>query len=187
MKTCILLVPIEFRSKSRRLSGLRSTVCAYKFSVQLALTISFSSSFNQAISTMHLAKFLSAILISSALVFYGMYEKNLNKDLSNPIHNLFVAQGRRLDDFSSEDDSINEINIEDGRKIILPLVDRLFNSAETQTKIKVVKNRPTKIKRENDAGEESTKSSKHAHSMITSMLSFVSSVVNFGRTMMGRE
>lgn len=69
----------------------------------------------------------------------------------------------------------------------MPLVDRLFNSAETQTKIKVVKNRPNKIKRENDAGEESTKSSKHAHSMITSMLSFVSSVVNFGRTMMGRE
>lgn len=136
---------------------------------------------------MHLAKFLSAILISSALLLFGMYEKNWKKNLSNQIPNLFTAQARRLDDFSFEDDSINEINIEDGRKIIMPLVDRLFNSAETQTKIKVVKNRPNKFKRENDAGEETTKSSKHAHSMITSMLSFVSSVVNFGRTMIGRE
>lgn len=81
---------------------------------------------------------------------------------------------------------MNEISIEDGRKLIMPIVDRIFSSAETQTQIKVRQSRPNKIKREGDA-EETTKSSKHAHSMITSMLSFVSSVVNFGRTMMRSE
>lgn len=135
---------------------------------------------------MHLTKFLTAIL-SVLHLCYTVCARRPEKSfcLTWPL-TFFAAQGRRLDDYSSEDERMNEISIEDGRKLIMPIVDRIFSSAETQTQIKVRQSRPNKIKREGDA-EETTKSSKHAHSMITSMLSFVSSVVNFGRTMMRSE
>ncbi|KAH8406849.1 hypothetical protein KR222_006195, partial [Zaprionus bogoriensis] len=89
-----------------------------------------------------------------------------------------------LDIFSTEDDRMNEISVEDGRNPSMPILDRIFNSAELQILTKGRPSRPNKIKR-ND--EDTTRSSKHAHSMITSMLSFVSSVVNFGRTFMRNE
>ncbi|XP_022218680.2 uncharacterized protein LOC111071570, partial [Drosophila obscura] len=90
--------------------------------------------------------------------------------------------------FSDEDDDrFNEISGEWGgnRKLVFPRLDRLFSSAEVPSgnlkKIKI----SSKIKRNNDstsASGDTTESSKHAHSMITSMLTFVSSVMNFGRS-----
>ncbi|KAH8390504.1 hypothetical protein KR215_003204, partial [Drosophila sulfurigaster] len=89
-----------------------------------------------------------------------------------------------LDDFSSEDDRINEISAELGRKLILPNVDRLFSSAEDRES---TKQRETPSNNINRKVTETTKSSKHAHGMITSMLSFVSSVLNFGKTIIRNE
>ncbi|KAH8379453.1 hypothetical protein KR009_005080 [Drosophila setifemur] len=79
--------------------------------------------------------------------------------------------------YSREDDErMNEVSGEWFRKPILRL-DRLFSSAEKPSESL----RPVKRPSRNDKGD-TTESSKHAHSMITSMLSFVSSVVNFGRS-----
>ncbi|KAH8302537.1 hypothetical protein KR044_007996, partial [Drosophila immigrans] len=89
-----------------------------------------------------------------------------------------------LDDFSSEDDRINEISGEIGRKLILPNVDRIFSSAEDQVPSKQSETPSNKINRNL---KDTTKSSKHAHSMITSMLSFVSSVLSFGKTIIRNE
>ncbi|KAL7732213.1 hypothetical protein ACLKA6_018453 [Drosophila palustris] len=110
---------------------------------------------------MFLAKFLSVFVICCAL-----------------------AQGHPLDDFSSEDDRINEISAELNRKPFIPNVERIFSSAEFQTPTNRDGNAPNKINRN---GEDTTKSSKHAHGMITSMLSFVSSVLNFGKTIIRNE
>ncbi|XP_034482073.1 uncharacterized protein LOC117787611 [Drosophila innubila] len=110
---------------------------------------------------MFLAKFLSVFLICCALV-----------------------QALPLDDFSSEDDRINEISSELDRKPFIPNVERIFSSAEIQTPTKLGEKNRNKINRN---GEDTTKSSKHAHGMITSMLSFVSSVLNFGKTIIRNE
>ncbi|XP_023168866.2 uncharacterized protein LOC111598065 [Drosophila hydei] len=110
------------------------------------------------------AKFLSVCLISSAL--------------------LLTAQGSPWFKFSSEDDRQNEISEEDfGRKVIIPDVERIFSSAEIEQLARSTK-ATNKIKRQD---METTKSSKHAHGMITSMLSFVSNVLNFGRTFLSNE
>ncbi|XP_034103974.1 uncharacterized protein LOC117567835 [Drosophila albomicans] len=117
--------------------------------------------FTLQVLTMFLAKFLSVLLIACAL-----------------------AQALPLDDFSSEDDRINEISAELGRKLILPNVDRLFSSAEDRESTKQRESPSNNINRKLT---ETTKSSKHAHGMITSMLSFVSSVLNFGKTIIRNE
>ncbi|XP_062136309.1 uncharacterized protein LOC133845763 [Drosophila sulfurigaster albostrigata] len=118
--------------------------------------------FTLQVLTMFLAKFLSVLLIACAL-----------------------AQALPLDDFSSEDDRINEISAELGRKLILPNVDRLFSSAEDRESTKQRESPSNNINRKREI--ETTKSSKHAHGMITSMLSFVSSVLNFGKTIIRNE
>ncbi|XP_060654643.1 uncharacterized protein LOC132790201 [Drosophila nasuta] len=117
--------------------------------------------FTLQVLTMFLAKFLSVLLIACAL-----------------------AQALPQDDFSSEDDRINEISAELGRKLILPNVDRLFSSAEDRESTKQRESPSNNINRK---VTETTKSSKHAHGMITSMLSFVSSVLNFGKTIIRNE
>lgn len=124
-------------------------------------------------------KFLSVFFISSALLLIGKPERiKLRRTLTQSV-SLFVAHGRPLEEFSSEDDRMNEISAEFIRKRIMSDVDRIFSSAEIQ------KSKGTnKIKRNN---AETTKSSKHAHGMITSMLSFVSNVFNFGKTMIRNE
>ncbi|EDV96509.1 uncharacterized protein LOC6556975 [Drosophila grimshawi] len=113
---------------------------------------------------MSLAKFLTLFLISSAL--------------------LLIANGRPLDDFSIEDDRMNEIGKDFGRKWIMPNLERIFSSAETQTTGKRTEKNTNSIE---PSEKETTTSSKHAHGMITSMMSFISSVVNFGRTMIRNE
>ncbi|ALC44511.1 CG13299 [Drosophila busckii] len=96
---------------------------------------------------------------------------------------FFCATARPLDAFSEEDDRLNEISAEFDRKLRLPNVDRIFSSAEEQTKqIRIKIRNANKIDK-----AETTQSSKHAHSMITSMLSFVSSMFNFGKTMLRNE
>ncbi|KAH8366235.1 hypothetical protein KR093_010551, partial [Drosophila rubida] len=95
-----------------------------------------------------------------------------------------TARALPLHDFSSEDERINEISAEFGRKLILPNVDRLFSSAEDRTP---PKQREQSSNRVNRNAVETSKSSKHAHGMITSMLSFVSSVLNFGKTIIRNE
>ncbi|XP_034658292.1 uncharacterized protein LOC117895029 [Drosophila subobscura] len=100
---------------------------------------------------------------------------------------ILISNALPYREFSDEDDErLNEISGEWGnRKLVFPRLDRLFGSAEKPSgnpkKIKV----STKTKRNNDRGTangDTTESSKHAHSMITSMLTFVSSVMNFGRS-----
>ncbi|XP_017121561.1 uncharacterized protein LOC108142319 [Drosophila elegans] len=83
-----------------------------------------------------------------------------------------------FDRFSREDDErLNEISGEWFKKPILRL-DRLFNSGESPAGSRKEVARPSR----SDKGE-TTESSKHAHSMITSMLGFVSSVINLGRSL----
>eukprot|EP00099_Drosophila_melanogaster_P020956 NP_648039.1 uncharacterized protein Dmel_CG13299 [Drosophila melanogaster] len=82
-----------------------------------------------------------------------------------------------FDRFSQEDDERNnEISGEWFKKPILRF-DRLFATEESPSGSRKEVRRPSR----SDKGE-TTESSKHAHSMITSMLGFVSSVINFGRT-----
>ncbi|KAH8314839.1 hypothetical protein KR074_001286 [Drosophila pseudoananassae] len=82
-----------------------------------------------------------------------------------------------FDRYSREDDErLNEVSGEWFRKPILRL-DRLFSSAERPSESRKSVVRPTR----NDKAE-STESSKHAHSMITTMLGFVNSAINFGRS-----
>ncbi|XP_016933669.3 uncharacterized protein [Drosophila suzukii] len=87
-----------------------------------------------------------------------------------------------FDRFSREDDERNnEVSGEWFKKPILTL-DRLFNSRESPSGSQKEVIRPSR----SDKGE-TTQSSKHAHSMITSMLGFVSSVINFGRSFVRDE
>ncbi|XP_017048743.1 LOW QUALITY PROTEIN: uncharacterized protein LOC108093274 [Drosophila ficusphila] len=84
---------------------------------------------------------------------------------------------RPFDKFSREDDErLNEVSGEWFKKPILRL-DRLFSSGEKPTESRKEVVRPTRSDK-----RETTESSKHAYSMITSMLGFVSSVINFGRS-----
>ncbi|KAH8304058.1 hypothetical protein KR018_012487 [Drosophila ironensis] len=85
-----------------------------------------------------------------------------------------------FDRFSRDDDDerMNEVSGEWFRKPILRL-DRLFGSAEKPSESRRPVARPSRSEK-----SDTTESSKHAHSMITSMLGFVSSVINFGRTFM---
>ncbi|XP_017862347.1 PREDICTED: uncharacterized protein LOC108613415 [Drosophila arizonae] len=98
---------------------------------------------------------------------------------------LLSVEGRSWFDFSSEDDRQNEISAEDfGRKVIIPDVERIFSSAEIKQISRSIKG-TNKIKRQDS--ETTTKSSKHAHGMIKSMLSFVSNAMGFGRTFFSNE
>ncbi|EDW30063.1 GL22527 [Drosophila persimilis] len=91
-----------------------------------------------------------------------------------------------------DDDRLNEVSGEWGsRRLVFPRLDRLFGSAEMPSgkpkRSKASSSPRVKVKRNNDRGGsgapgDTTESSKHAHSMITSMLTFVSSVMNFGRS-----
>ncbi|EDV51130.1 uncharacterized protein LOC6545213 [Drosophila erecta] len=82
-----------------------------------------------------------------------------------------------FDRFSREDDErINDISGEWFKKPILRF-DRLFDTENSPSGSRKEVSRPSR----SDKGE-TTESSKHAHSMITSMLGFVSSVINFGRS-----
>ncbi|KAH8318507.1 hypothetical protein KR067_005304 [Drosophila pandora] len=78
--------------------------------------------------------------------------------------------------FRDDDERQNDVSGEWFRKPILRL-DRLFSSAERPSEGRISVRRPTR----NDK-PESTESSKHAHSMITTMLGFVNSAINFGRS-----
>ncbi|XP_017010542.2 uncharacterized protein [Drosophila takahashii] len=75
-----------------------------------------------------------------------------------------------------DDERNNEISGEWFRKPILRF-DRLFGSGESPSESRKEVIRPSRSNK-----GETTESSKHAHSMITSMLGFVSSVINFGRS-----
>ncbi|XP_017070749.1 uncharacterized protein LOC108107672 [Drosophila eugracilis] len=87
-----------------------------------------------------------------------------------------------FDRFSREDDERNnEVSGEWFKKPILRL-DRLFSSGEKPSESRKEVIRPSRSNK-----EETTQSSKHAHSMITSMLGFVSSVINFGRSFIRDE
>ncbi|XP_016955923.1 uncharacterized protein LOC108028537 [Drosophila biarmipes] len=87
-----------------------------------------------------------------------------------------------FDRFSREDDDRNnEISGEWFKKPILRL-DRLFSSRESPSGSQKEVVRPSR----SDKGE-TTESSKHAHSMITSMLGFFSSMINFGRSFVRDE
>ncbi|XP_037721018.1 uncharacterized protein LOC119554253 [Drosophila subpulchrella] len=87
-----------------------------------------------------------------------------------------------FDRFSREDDERNnEVSGEWFKKPILRL-DRLFNSRESPSGSQREVIRPSRSDK-----AETTQSSKHAHSMITSMLGFVSSVINFGRSFVRDE
>nr|XP_016933669.1 uncharacterized protein LOC108012746 [Drosophila suzukii] len=87
-----------------------------------------------------------------------------------------------FDRFSREDDERNnEVSGEWFKKPILTL-DRLFNSRESPSGNQKEVIRPSRSNK-----GETTQSSKHAHSMITSMLGFVSSVINFGRSFVRDE
>ncbi|XP_068143160.1 uncharacterized protein [Drosophila tropicalis] len=101
---------------------------------------------------------------------------------------IIMTNGLPFFDFSREDDRDNEISGETERKIVIPRLDRLFSSAEVPVK-RSRKYDDLRLNRneKREAASTTTDSSKHAHSMITSMLSFVNSVVNFGRSFVRNE
>ncbi|XP_020809049.1 uncharacterized protein LOC110184759 [Drosophila serrata] len=80
--------------------------------------------------------------------------------------------------FREDDERLNEVSGEEWFRKPIRRWERLFNSAETPSGSRKQVIRPSR----SDKGD-TTESSKHAHSMITSMLGFVSSVINLGRSM----
>ncbi|XP_017017883.1 uncharacterized protein [Drosophila kikkawai] len=80
--------------------------------------------------------------------------------------------------FREDDDRLNEVSGEEWFRKPIRRWERLFSSGETPSGSRRQVIRPSRSDK-----AESTESSKHAHSMITSMLGFVSSVINLGRSM----
>ncbi|XP_030386087.1 uncharacterized protein LOC115632934 [Scaptodrosophila lebanonensis] len=86
-----------------------------------------------------------------------------------------LCQALPLDELSREDDRFNEISSELDRRII-PEVDRIFSSAEEPT---ATSENPNNALQKSEG--PTSEASKHAHSMLASMMSFVSSALHFGR------
>lgn len=97
--------------------------------------------------------------------------------ITQPLSPFSVSAGPLAKLFREDDDRLNEVSGEDWFQKPIRRWERLFSSSETPSGSRKPVIRPSR----SDKGE-TTESSKHAHSMITSMLGFVSSVINFGKS-----